>query len=137
MTHRPTLLLLLVLLLTSCRTQYVTVPEYHTEYVHRTDSLVRIDTIMQHDSVSVLVMGDTVRTEHYQWRDRIQLRYVTRTDTIIKTDSVSVPQPVERELTRYEAFSLKLGKAVIGWMSILAVIAALFLVRWLARKIRQ
>ena len=77
------------LLLSGCKTQYVTVPEYHT--------IVQHDTVQHVDSV---------------WRDRVQKEYI-KGDTVYRTDSVflyrykyidkvqevqvtdSVPYPVE------------------------------------------
>ena len=49
--------------LVSCRTKYVSVPEYHTEYKVRTDSFIKRDSVWVHDSVSVWMKGDTVFKE--------------------------------------------------------------------------
>ena len=46
-------LLLLLAMLTSCKTRYVTVPEYHKEYINRTDTFLRSDTLFRLDSVVV------------------------------------------------------------------------------------
>lgn len=131
------LLLAACLMLSSCRTaRYVYVPEHHTRYIVRTDSVLRIDTLMRYDSVSVLIVGDTVRLEKYMWRDRIKYRYTTKTDTIVKTDSVTITAPMERSLSRYENLSMRVGRAAIGLLAVLAIIAALFGVRWLIGKIK-
>lgn len=89
--------------LMGCRSvKYVSVPEYHTEYKVRTDSFVRRDTAWVHDSVSVWMHGDTVWKEKY--KTRYEYKYVYRNvgDTILKTDSVRVPYPVERKLGWWE-----------------------------------
>ena len=80
-------LLLLVLLLASCRTvQYVEVPVSHTEYVYRD----RVDSVQIRDSVYIreTQKGDTVKVLEYRWRDRFQ--YVGRVDTVSVRDTVTV-----------------------------------------------
>lgn len=89
--------------LTSCRSvKYVSVPEYHTEYKTRTDSILKRDSVWIHDSVSVWMKNDTVFKDrwHTEWRyhnmDKIKI------DTFIKTDSVRVPYPVEKRLSKWQ-----------------------------------
>lgn len=57
---------LCVLLLMSCRTKYVTVPEYHVMYQTTVDSVIHRDLIIVHDSVTLWKRGDTVYKEKYQ-----------------------------------------------------------------------
>lgn len=89
--------------LTSCRSvKYVSVPEYHTEYKTRTDSILKRDSVWIHDSVSVWMKNDTVFKDrwHTEWRyhniDKICQ------DTIMKTDSVRVPYPIEKRLSKWQ-----------------------------------
>lgn len=53
---------------------------------------IRVDTILQHDSVTVQQTGDTIRVT--RWRDRYRVRQ--RTDTIYrtKTDTIRIQTPV-------------------------------------------
>lgn len=87
-------------MLFGCRTKYVSVPEYHTEYKTRVDSVLKRDSVWIHDSVSVWVKNDTVFKDrwHTEWRyhniDKI------RQDTILKVDSVRIPYPVEKVVYR-------------------------------------
>lgn len=123
--------LLLMHFLCGCSTKYVAVPEYHTEYVSKTDTFIKRDSIMKHDSVYVSVKGDTVTVEKWSvlYRDRWREKSVY--DTIIKVDSIRVPYPVERKLTKWQAFQIKAGAAVLY----LAVAIGLFwLLLWLIRK---
>lgn len=124
------MLCVVALLLGCAHTKYVTVPEYHTEYVSRTDSVLRIDTIMRHDSVSVMMVGDTVRIDRYLWRDNIRYRYVVKSDTILMTDSVRVPYPVERQLTKWERRFMGIGKMAVGGM----VVAGIIFIIWLSKR---
>lgn len=113
-------------LLCGCRTQYVTVPEYHTEYISKMDTFIKRDSIMKHDSVYVSVKGDTVTVEKWSvlYRDRWREKAVH--DTIIKTDSIRVPYPVEKKLTRWQQLKVDLGEYVLV---LLAVLMALYLLR--------
>lgn len=109
-------------------TRYVPVETVRTEYkdkvreVHTTDSVV--------DTRFVYVKGDTVigYRDRVKWRDR----YVHDTCTVVKTDSIAVPYPVERELTWWQQTKMDFGGMALG-----AVAAALCVaVVWLARRRR-
>ncbi len=114
---------LILLCLCSCRTKYVSVPEYHTEYITKTDSFTQRDSILVRDSIFMYTKGDTVFKEKYSviYKDRYRDRYIC--DTVVKVDSVRVPYPVERQLTKWEEVRDKLGSLVIVLLSV-AVIAA-------------
>lgn len=89
---------LIVLLLGGCKSkEYITVPEYHTEYVCRTDTFHKMDSVYLKDSVYVYQKGDTVYYNKVAYRDRWHNIYKVKTDTIIKKDTVSVPYPAKNE----------------------------------------
>lgn len=93
---------------TSCRSiKYVPVETVRIEY--KTRDSIRFDSIYQRDSVFLLIKGDTVYKEMHKYL----YRYLTinNTDTVIKTDSIQVPYPVEKELSRWQKIKLELG----GW----------------------
>ena len=90
----------------SCRSvRYVPVEtlRHDTLYVNK----VRRDSIVKYDSVHVREKGDTV------WLEKYRYLFVDkwRTDTLYvsRTDSVQVPYPVERELTRWQRFRMEVG----------------------------
>ena len=126
------LLLALILLgwLTSCRTQYVTVPEYHEIIVSKHDTLVQHDSIYQRDSVITWRDGDTIWKEKYiiRYRDRVVGKTVYRDS--IKVDSVRVPYPVERQFNLWERSVLAVAKPVIGT----ALIVFFAFLIWLYKK---
>ncbi len=78
-------------ILSACKTKYVSVPEYHKEYIVRSDTLARVDSVVLHDSIFVYNTGDTVIVNKVAYRDRVRNVYKVRTDTVVKTDSVRVP----------------------------------------------
>ena len=53
------------------------------------------------------VKGDTVYQYKYKYLYKYQ--YVNKTDTLIKTDSIQVPYPVEKQLAKWQQFKLDLG----------------------------
>ena len=110
----------------SCRTQYVTVPEYHNIEVTKHDTLVVRDSIMEKDSIYIHQKNDTILKETFtikyrdRWRDKIVYR------DSIKVDSIKVPYPVEKQLTFMQRTWIKIGKTLSG-IFVLTIIALLLL----------
>ena len=119
---------LIVLIFGGCKTkEYIAVPEYHTEYVCRTDTFAKQDSVYLKDSVFVYQRGDTVYHTKVTYRDRYHNIYKVKLDTIIKRDSVSIPYPIERQLTKNEQRLISLGKLFIGFLfSIVITIAVIW-----------
>lgn len=128
------LIVAVLLMLCGCRTQYVPVPEYHTEYVYRTDSVMLRDSIWQHDSIYVSMKGDTVTVEKWRTKYVEHLRDVVRIDSFIKTDSIRVPYPVERKLSRWEQLCVDYGKVMIGVTAAVLIALAVVIVIWIRRR---
>jgi len=117
---------------TSCKTKYVTVPEYHTHYIHNTDTFVRSDTLFVRDSVIIRMQGDSTIVEKIKWRDRFVNVYKIKTDTVIQRDSIRVPYPVEKPLSKWEQAKMDFGGIAIGG----TVALVIFVVVWLVKRIR-
>lgn len=112
----------ILLMFTGCKTkEYIKVPSVRTEYVCRTDTFAKLDSIYMKDSVYVFQKGDTVFHNKVVYRDRYHNIYKVKTDTIIKRDSI--PYPVVRELTKNEQRLMSLGRCYIAFLFILAVCA--------------
>lgn len=94
--------------LCGCRTKYVSVPEYHTEWRTKTDTVIKADSVTVRDSVTMWMKGDTVFKEKISYRDRLRYIYKAKTDTVTVRDSVSVAVPVERKASLYEKAKSKL-----------------------------
>lgn len=112
---------LLLLMVWSCRTtEYVPVEIVKTDttYINK----VQRDSIYQLDSVYILDRGDTVliTKTKYLYRDKL----VRDTVYMSKIDSIQVPYPVERQLTRWEQFRLDVG----GWAIVTVIIIILIVV---------
>lgn len=132
---RAVLFFLATLLLVGCRSiQYVPVETVRTEYKTNTvhDSVIIENTV--HDSVMVIYRGDTVRIErwHVQWRDRWRERIIT--DTLVRQDSIQVPYPVEKRLTKWQQLKQDWG----GWLLLANVcVISYFLYYYIYRKRRR
>ena len=120
----------IVICCVSCKTKYVTVPEYHKEYINRTDTFLRSDTLFRLDSVVIRQQGDTTVIEKIRWQNRFVNVYKIKTDTIMKSDSIRVPYPVERKLSKWQQFRMDLG----GWAMGLTAILIVFIIVWLVRS---
>ncbi|WP_394901525.1 hypothetical protein [Bacteroides xylanisolvens] len=120
------ILLTLAISLTSCRSiKYVPVETVKTEY--KTRDSIRFDSIYEHDSIFLFVKGDTVYKEKYRYK----YRYLTinKTDTVMLTDSVQIPYPVEKQLTRWQQMKIELGGWAVGVIVILSIVLMLKLFR--------
>lgn len=79
--------------LTSENTE-VAVPITNTKIEYR-DRLIH-DSIYNHDSIYVYIKGDTV----FKHVEKIATRYVSRLDTLVKTDTIKVPVTVTKNVTK-------------------------------------
>lgn len=141
----------MMLMLHGCRTKYVSVPEYHKEYVNRTDSFFHTDTIKEKewitikevDSAQLAKLGVQLKNiknayliERNRNRERNNTTLKAKTDTVIKTDSIRVPYPVERKLNKWESLKMEVGGWAIGVLSVVLLAVIGYIVLWLVRKYR-
>lgn len=122
----PAVLLLLIgILMASCRSiEYVPVEKVRYEYVTR-DS-IRMDSIHVRDSVYIREKGDTVFKDKYKYI--YEYKYINKTDTVIRTDSIPVPYPVEKQLSRWEKMKLDFGGMAAGFLAVSLGLAILWIV---------
>lgn len=121
-------------MLSSCKTKYVSVPEYHNVYVEKHDTLVTRDSIYQKDSVYMWMQGDTIWKEKFsilykdRWRDKIVYR------DSIKVDSIRVPYPVEKKLSRLERLRMFGGDCGLTIAVLAIIIAIIKIYKWLRAR---
>ena len=131
------IVLMMLGLFAGCKsTKYVTVPEYHTEYIVRSDTIAKVDSVVVKDSVFVYHNGDTMVVNKVMYRDRVRDVYKVRTDTILRRDSVTVPYPVEKKLTKAEQRYMAVGRYACKALAWVLVFAFLLLLAWLGKKYR-
>ena len=124
----------LISLLSGCKSvQYVPVETVKTDSVY-IDRFQR-DSIYQRDSVFVnrWTAGDTVYQDKVVWKYVYRDKVKYDTMSILRSDTVRVPYPVERRLTKWEQVRLNVG----GWAIALVVITILVVVGWVIYKIRK
>lgn len=119
------ILFIIVVLCSSCRTQYIPVESIvtRTEYKDR----VQRDSVHVHDSIYIREKDDTVFID--RWHTEYKDRLLRDTTCINKTDSIQIPYPVERKLSRWESFKLQVGEIAIG-----VIIGLLLIVAWMIRR---
>jgi hypothetical protein len=118
----------LITMCTGCTTtQYVPVIEHKTDTMYQ--NKVKHDSIWQHDSVQIMIKGDSVTID--RWHTKYVSKEVHDTTYISKTDSVPVPYPVEKlvpaELTTWQKLRMNIGTFMI-------FATLLFAVGWLLKK---
>ncbi|WP_304154558.1 hypothetical protein [Hoylesella buccalis] len=112
--------------LAGCKTvKFVPVPEYHTLYKTRVDTVQRWDSVYFRDSVYMAAKGDTVYLTKTHWRERFRNVYHTKTDTIMQRDSIPVPYPVEKQLTKWQQWKMDFGGWTMGVAAVLVILVIL------------
>lgn len=124
-------MLLFLLLLCGCRTEYVPIESVRYDSV-MTEKLMR-DSVFVRDSVYLQEKGDTI----YKYKDRFVYVYKNSVDTFFaeKIREIEVQVPVERKLTWWERVKLNYAEWVIAVLVAIALVYALR--QWLERKIRK
>ena len=124
------ILILFLLMLTSCRTEYVPVESVRYDSLFFTKFMK--DSVYVKDSTHVRERGDTVFW--YRLKFVFMNKSVTDTVYIERYKDRDVPVPVERKLSWWERQKVDYG----GWAMLIIVAAMLLKIRkWLARITRK
>lgn len=124
------IIMLLIPAICSCRSvKYVPVETVKTDSIYISNVLR--DSIYRLDSIYIRDKGDTVWVEKYKYLFVDKLRHDTL--YLSRTDSIRVPYPVEKELTRWQQMKLELG----GWAFGIIIAFALIIVGWMIYKSRK
>lgn len=105
----------------------------------RTDSIYvdryQRDSIYQRDSVFVnrWTAGDTIYQDKVVWKHVYRDKVKYDTVAILRSDTVRVPFPVDRELSKWEQVKLDVG----GWAICAFIIIILFVVGFTVYKLKQ
>ena len=119
---------LFLAVVSSCsRVQYVPVKSVRTDSVKILQQMR--DSIYVHDSIFVKSQGDTVYINRYRYKYLDKVRIDTM--YVINVDSVRVPFPVERKLSRWERVKQEVGGIAMG-IVILAI--GLIIIRFILLK---
>lgn len=122
-------LVMLAVVLCSCKTKYITETEYKEVPVVMHDTVAkniwRIDTTIVKDSVYFAVKGDTVFKERYNTKWRIKVAH----DTISKV--VKIPVEVVRTRTKTKTVVKEVNRIYL-WQKVLMLIGGASLIYFLA-----
>lgn len=114
----------------SCsRIQYVPVNNtvHDTMYINK---LLR-DSIYERDSIYIQSRNDTVFVEKYKYKYIDKL--VKDTVYMSRIDSVQVPYPVEKQLTRWQSFKIDFGGIAVGFVGVFILIGFGYMIYKLRR----
>jgi len=111
------LLLLILIAFAGCKTKTVLVPVDRVKVEYR--DRLRVDSVYNSDTTYIRKNNDTVLVDITRWRNK----YILKTDSIIRTDSIPYPVEVVREVNRLT----KWQKWRLNALNILVLIIAVYL----------
>ena len=134
-------ILLVMLCLTGCKSvRYVPVPEYHTLYKTRADTVWRMDSvrdvqwmnIREVDSAQLAALGIQIKglknallIERNKLLHKMSNEKTHKVDTVMQLDSIPVPYPVEKQLTKWQRWKMDLGGWAMGVAAVLVILVIL------------
>ena len=140
------IILFVLFLCLGCAPRVVTVPEYHYESRNTKDTVLQHDSILRERNTIIREADSAMLSElgiRLQQGERAilvlrkeleralsQQKEITH-DTIIKTDNIRVPYPVEKKLTKWQ--QLKIGTVEII-LFVSCLIAVFMWLRFLVRR---
>ena len=106
----------LISLISCTTTKYVEVPIEKTKIEYK--DRLSIDTVIQHDSTIITMLGDTVYLEKYKYIYKVkELR-----DTINITDTTTVTKPIEVVKEINKLYTWQIVLMVLGGVSIIMLV---------------
>ena len=99
--------LLVVFFLSGCKTKYVPMEKIEYRNVVKHDTLHTYDSVFVRDSIYLIQKGDTCYLDRWHEKTIFKNVYKVKVDSFLKRDSIPVPYPVEKELSKWEQFQLK------------------------------
>ena len=128
----------------ACSPRYVTVPEYHYESHHTHDTISKVDSVWRErntvireaDSTMLAVLGIRLKQgerailvlRNELERAMTQQREAVH-DTIERVDSVRVPYPVEKQLTRWQSLKMEAGGIAFALLIIIVLIFVVCIIK--------
>lgn len=139
--------------LCSCKSiEFVPVEIVKKEYVHTTDTLKQTDTTRvetntiirearPEDSVMLAKLGIKLQSNERMLimlqkelsETRSEIEHSHSKDSV-RVDSVEVPYPVERKLSRWEQIKMDYGAIAMGGTAAAVILFILLIVLWIKRK---
>lgn len=115
-------MLLIAFFLSGCKTKYVPMEKVVCREVLKHDTLHTSDSVFVHDSVFIRQNGDIRYIDRWHEKTVFKNVYKVKVDSFLKRDSIPVPYPVEKELSKWEQFQLKYAIWPFGALCVLLVV---------------
>lgn len=113
--------LMILLLFAGCKSvQYVPVETVRHDSIYITQH--QKDSIYVHDSIYQKEKGDTLIIE--KWHTKYIEKQIHDTTYVEKVDSIQVPYPIEKRLTRWQRMKMNAG----GWAIFLCIISVVTII---------
>ena len=109
-------LLLAVFLLSGCKTKYIPIEKVVYQNAIKHDTLHTSDSVFVRDSIYLRQKGDTCYLD--RWHEKTIFKNVYK----VKVDSIPMPYPVEKQLSKWEQIQLKYAVWSFGALCMLLVI---------------
>ena len=122
-------MLMIAFLLSGCKTKYVPIEKVICRDVVKHDTLHTSDSISVRDSIFLRQKGDTCFLDRWHEKTIYKNVYKVKVDSFLKRDSIPVPYPVEKQLSKWEQFQLKYAMWSMGAMCALLIILGLIIYR--------
>lgn len=140
------ILILIIIGIVGCKSiQYVPVETIKTVYQNHTDTLLRTDTIQteketiirEADSATLTTLGLQLKANERaililkrELKRQVSKESEHKSDTVIERDTIQVPVPVEKQLTKWQQFKLDFADiALVICVLIIVVISGFFFVK--------
>lgn len=114
-------MLLIAFFLSGCKTKYIPTEKVVCRDVIKYDTLHTSDSVYLRDSVFLRQQGDTFYLDRWHEKTIFKNVYQVKVDSFMGRDSIPVPYPVERELSKWEQFQLKYAIWSFGALCVLLV----------------
>lgn len=111
------LAILVVFLLTGCKTKTVLVPVKETKIEYR--DRLRVDSVYNRDTIQIYKKNDTIYYEKIKWRERFKIDTVS----VVRVDSIPYKIEVVKEVNKLT----KWQKLRLSTLNILVLIIAAYL----------
>lgn len=115
-------ILLVAFLLSGCKTKYIPMEKIVYQDAIKHDTLHTYDSVFVRDSIYLRQKGDTCYLDRWHEKTIFKNVYKVKVDSFLKIDSIPVPCPVEKELSKWEQFQLKYAVWSFGALCMLLII---------------
>ena len=115
-------ILLVSFLLSGCKTKYVSMVKVICREVVQHDTLHTSHSVCIRDSIVLTQNGATCFLDRWHEKTIFTNVYKVRVDSFLKRDSIQVPYPVEKQLSKWDQFQLKYAVWSFGALCMLLIV---------------